>query len=77
MKKLELGNDVSIVMLTDHYPERTLYYDNTPVEIIGRGVALKIIPKDKEIKPIEIVMDKEQTKGIIKGLKLQMKNLKK
>lgn len=79
MKKFELGRNASIVMLVDNYPEETLYFDNSPVQTLGRGVGLKIIIEEanKENEPIEIVMDKKQTKSIIKGLKMQIRRLKK
>lgn len=78
MKKFELGRNASIVMLVDNYPDETLYFDNSPVQTIGRGVGLKILTGENNENEVgEIVMDIKQAKGIIKGLKTVIKQLKK
>lgn len=75
--KYVLGDDLKradIIVLIDNYPESTLYADNSPVQILGRGVGLKI---SRYCEPdIEILMDAEQAKALIKGLKKQIKVLR-
>lgn len=76
--KCVLGDDLKrtkILVLIDNYPESTLYADNSPVQVLGRGVALKI---SRYCEPdLEILMDAEQAKALIKGLKQQIKILRK
>ncbi len=76
--KCVLGDDLKrakILVLIDNYPESTLYADNSPVQVLGRGVALKI---SRYCEPdLEILMDVEQAKALIKGLKQQIKILRK
>lgn len=76
--KYVLGDDIKrtkILVLIDNYPESTLYADNSPVQVLGRGVALKI---SRYCEPdLEILMDAKQAKALIKGLKQQIKILRK
>ncbi len=75
MDTFELGKNAGIAILTDNY---ICHADNSPIAFVGRGIALRIQTgqKEEEREVIEIVMNKEQAKAIIKGLKLQLKNLR-
>lgn len=75
MDKCVLGDNTNILLLIDNYPEHKAYFDNESVEILGRGIAIKIKRYCKD--DLEIIMDKNQAKAIIKGLKKQIKILKK
>lgn len=75
MAKYILGDNTNILLLIDNYPENKVYFDNSPVEVLGRGIAIKIKPYCKD--DVEIVMDEDQAKAIIKGLKKQIKILRK
>lgn len=81
MKKREfrLGQGVGIITSQTNYPETQLYYDNSPVQIIGRcvGLGLNIESEDNDSpEQIRVYMSKEQAKNIIKGLKMAMRGLK-
>ena len=76
MTKMILGQDANIIISLGKYPERTLYFNNNPIQLIGSGYTLNIVPKDKEIEPIELLIDTKQAKSIIKGLKTQIKRSK-
>lgn len=81
MKKREfrLGQGIGIITSQTNYPETQLYYDNSPVQIIGRcvGLGLNIESEDKDSpEQIRVYMSKEQAKNIIKGLKMAMRGLR-
>lgn len=75
MNTFELGKNAGIAILTSDY---ICHADNSPIGYINQRVALRINTQTGEEKSetIEIVMNKEQAKAIIKGLKLQLKNLR-
>lgn len=79
-REFRLGQGVAIITAQTNYPETQLYYDNSPIQIIGRcvGLGLNIEPKDEdsETERIRVYMDKQQAKAIIKGLKMAMRGLK-
>ena len=79
-REFRLGEGVGIITVQTNYLEKQLYYDNSPVQIIGRcvGLGLNIMPEDKneDIERIRVYMDKKQAKAIIKGLKIAMRGLK-
>lgn len=81
MKKREfrLGQGIGIITSQTNYPETQLYYDNSPVQIIGRcvGLGLNIESEDKDNpEQIRIYMSKHQAKNIIRGLKLAMSGIR-
>ena len=81
MKKREfrLGQGIGIITSQTNYPETQLYYDNSPVQIIGRCVGLGLIIESEDNdspEQIRVYMSKEQAKNIIKGLKMAMRGLK-
>lgn len=81
MKKREfrLGQGIGIITCQTHYPETELYYDNSPIQVIGScvGLGLNIETEDKASpEQIRIYMSKAQAKYIIKGLKMAMRGLK-
>lgn len=79
-REFRLGQGIGIITAQTNYPETQLYYDNSPIQIIGRcvGLGLNIEPKDEdsETERIRVYMDKQQAKAIIKGLKMAMRGLK-
>lgn len=79
-REFRLGQGVAIMTVQTNYPETQLYYDNSPIQIIGRcvGLGINIVSNDNdsEMERIKIYMDKKQAKAIIKGLKMAMRGLK-
>lgn len=79
-REFRLGQGIDIIITQINYPETQLYYDNSPIQIIGRcvGLGLNIEPKDEdsETERIRIYMNKQQAKAIRKGLKMAMRGLK-
>lgn len=76
MNRFELGRNASIAFLIGNYPEEFYYADNNPIAFAGRGIVLRIQTGEGKKEDIEIVMSKDQAKGIIKGLKTQLKFLR-
>ena len=81
MKKREfrLGQGIGIITGQTNYPETQLYYDNSPIQIIGHCVGLGLIIESEDNdspEQIRVYMSKEQAKNIIKGLKMAMRGLK-
>lgn len=79
-REFRLGQGIGIVTRQTNFPETQLYCDNSPIQIVGHCVGLDIVimPKDEgsENERINIYMDKQQAKNIIKGLKMAMRGLK-
>ena len=81
MKKREfrLGQGIGIITSQTNYPETQLYYDDSPVQIIGRcvGLGLNIETEDNDSpEQIRIYMSKAQAKNIIRGLKMAMRGIR-
>lgn len=81
MKKREfrLGQGIGIITSQTNYPETQLYYDDSPVQIIGRcvGLGLNIETEDKDSpEQIRIYMSKAQARNIIRGLKMAMRGIR-
>lgn len=81
MKKREfrLGQGIGIITCQTNYPETQLYYDDSPVQIIGRcvGLGLNIETEDKyNPEQIRIYMSKTQARNIIRGLRMAMRGLR-
>lgn len=78
-REFRLGQGIMIGVGQTNYPEKSLYYDNSPIQIVGRcvGFALKI-PENENGEPeqINIYMSKEQAKGALKAIKQAMRGLK-
>lgn len=71
-RKYILGQNSGIIFGKTNYPENTVYYDNSPIEIVGNGIGMLIHMEDVEIDPV-IVMNKKQAKALIKALKKSMR----
>lgn len=79
IREFRLGQGIYGYSKQGNYPEQQLYYDNSPIQIIGRCVEIGFhIGKmdDPDHEKIRIYMDKQQAKAIIKGLKIAMRGLK-
>lgn len=77
-REFRLGQGIGVIICQTNYPETELYYDNTPIQIIGScvGLGLNIETEDKESpEQIRIYMSKYQAKNIIRGLKMAMRGL--
>ena len=74
--RFELGKNAGIALLIGNYPEELYYADNNPIATVGRGIVLRIQTGEEERDVIEIVMSRDQAKAIVKGLKMQIKSLK-
>ena len=75
MNTFELGKNAGIAILTSDY---ICHADNSPIGYINQRVAIRIQIQTGEEKSeiTEIVMNKDQAKAIIKGLKMQLKILR-
>lgn len=76
MNRFELGRNAGIALLIGNYPEEFYYADNNPIASVGRGIVLRIQTGEENREVVEIVMNKDQAKAIIKGMKMQLKNLR-
>lgn len=79
IREFRLGQGIYGYIKQGNFPEHQLYCDNSSIQIIGRCVEIEFhIGKidDPDPEKIRIFMNKQQARGIIKGLKMAMRGLK-
>lgn len=79
IREFRLGQGIYGYIMQGNFPEHQLYCDNSSIEIIGRCVEIEFHIgeiDDPDPEKIRIFMNKQQARGIIKGLKMAMRGLK-
>lgn len=79
MRDCKLGDDANITLDVGSEHVERLYYNNVPFVTIGSGCVMMTLSLRNEntLKNdiVNLSMDKEQAKGLIKGLKKQLRRL--
>lgn len=73
------GYNTRCIVKVEEYPQKKYYADNSPIATMGYGVAINLNymndPIDNPIR-YQILMSADETKGLIKALKIALKQLK-
>lgn len=75
---LRPGHNTRCIVKVEEYPQKKLYADNSPIATIGYGVAINfnyMNDPNEEHTCYQILMSKDETKGLIKALKIALKQL--